>query len=346
MISKPTRFLLYAPNIHTGGGFVLLQALLDAWPQKQKLVAWLDERARERINLPVDNCVEWVCPTIRSRLMAEFLLAKTARQDDQILCFHGLPPLLPNNGALIVYQQNRIYFGQVSLKTFDWRTRIRLRLEQCISRLFRHRIKCYYVQTPSMARSLQSWYGVGPVDIRILSFALPGKPSDTIDSVRWDFVYLADGEAHKNHRCLVEAWKLLARDGIKPSLALTLSNRDAALITWIKDQVGMHDLRITNLGHLLHSNALALYYNSRALIFPSLSESFGLPLIEAREVGLPILAGELDFVRDVCVPIHSFDPGSPVSIARAVKRFLGQDVPPMRVASASEFLHDLMTKHQ
>ena len=62
---------------------------------------------------------------------------------------------------------------------------------------------------------------------------------------------------------------------------------------------------------------------SKALIFPSLAESFGLPLVEAQEFNKPILASELDFVRDVCSPVDTFDPKSSLSIARAVKRFLG-----------------------
>ena len=67
---------------------------------------------------------------------------------------------------------------------------------------------------------------------------------------------------------------------------------------------------------------LALYASAGALVFPSLGESFGLPLIEARQAGLSILAPELDYVRDVCEPAQTFDPQSATSIARAVKRFL------------------------
>ena len=63
------------------------------------------------------------------------------------------------------------------------------------------------------------------------------------------------------------------------------------------------------------------YKVSGALIFPSLRESFGLPLVEATKLKVPILASELDFVYDVCQPAETFDPKSPRSIARAVKRF-------------------------
>jgi glycosyltransferase involved in cell wall biosynthesis len=271
--------------------------------------------------------------------MAEFSLARTGQQQDSVLCFHGLPPLLSNKGTVIAYLQNRNYFGTVRLRLFNWKTRIRLVLERLIFSIFRRHVSIYHVQTPSMARALRVWRGLDLLDVRILPFVPPvmrGGP--TADSLIWDFVYLADGEAHKNHRRLIEAWRLLADKGFRPSLALTLSNRDAVLASWIEEQVNLHGLRIANLGQLPHSDAIALYGNSRALIFPSLSESFGLPLIEARELGLPILAGELDFVRDVCEPVQSFDPKSSTSIARAVRRFLGEKDPLIATINADEFI--------
>jgi glycosyltransferase involved in cell wall biosynthesis len=91
-----------------------------------------------------------------------------------------------------------------------------------------------------------------------------------------------------------------------------------------------------------HAEVVKLYVRSSALIFPSLSESFGLPLIEASSLGLPILAGEVDFVRDVCKPAHTFDPTSPVSIERAVLRFIGQEELPQQTASAADFLRHVI----
>ena len=321
---------------------MLLQALLNAWPSDFPLVAWLDSRIQARLSLPANAQIEWVRPTLSSRLMAELTLARRAGGRDRVLCFNGIPPLLPNKAELIVFQQNRNYLGLVHLNSFPWRTRQRLRFEQTVARLFRHRCLTYWVQTPSMARDLQRWFGDEPVRIRVLPFCSSRGLVLCDTAKQWDFIYVADGEAHKNHRRLVEAWVLLARQGLKPTLALTLSDRDAKLIAWINHQVREHELQISNLGHLPHDKALALYGQSLALMFPSVSESFGLPLIEARQVGLPILASELDFVRDVCEPVHSFDPYSSVSIARAVRRFLGKGESPVEPVSADIFLDNVI----
>ena len=84
-----------------------------------------------------------------------------------------------------------------------------------------------------------------------------------------------------------------------------------------------------------------LYGEVRALIYPSRLESLGLPLIEARAAGLPILAAELDYVRDAVDPEECFDPDSALSIARAVKRFLGYKEAPLPLIGAEAFLEQL-----
>ena len=87
-----------------------------------------------------------------------------------------------------------------------------------------------------------------------------------------------------------------------------------------------------------------LYGKASALIYPSTLESYGLPLLEARAAGLPILTGELDYVRDIVDPEQTFDPRSALSIARAVKRFMGapQKRPPGE--TAERFLERLMAE--
>jgi glycosyltransferase involved in cell wall biosynthesis len=315
--------ILSAPNIHTGGGFVLLQYLLQSWPANIPMVAYLDIRAKDYFQLPCNARIEWVRPTLFSRLKAEIKMAAIGLSGDCIICFNGLPPLFPNKARVHIYQQNRLYLGLISLNEFSWRTRLRLGFEKAAAYIFRTRCDVYWVQTPSMAHDLKKWYGDKPVCIRVLPFSKPPEKLVQHDEKIWDFCYVADGEAHKNHRRLVASWVILAAHGYRPSLALTLGKRDGSLLSWLQEQIALHDLRITNLGHLPHDELLCVYGQTKALIFPSLIESFGLPLIEAREAGLPILASELDYVRDVCEPVQTFDPNSPTSIARAVNRLIG-----------------------
>lgn len=338
------RFLLYAPNVHTGGGLVLLQALLDALPRDRALLTWLDARAQAKLRLPDGLVVRWVRPSFASRFGAEVSLARQSLPADRLLCFHGLPPTLPNPADIEVFQQNRVTLGQMSLSEYSLWSRLRIGLEQLITRHFAHRVRRYWVQTPSMRVALRACLANRDINVRVFPFndTAPASAMDEPRAPRWDFVYVADGEAHKNHRVLVHAWELLAEQGLRPTLALTLAERDAALAQWIQERAMESDLRIVNIGQMPHAEVQGLYRDARALVFPSYCESFGLPLVEAPALGLPVLAGELDFVRDVCDPQESFDPHSALSIARAVRRFLGQAESPATPADAGAFLRALL----
>lgn len=340
-------FVFYAPNVHTGGGFVLMQALTATCPRDLQLTAVLDARARDRVTLPAGAQVRWVEASVSSRLRAEAYLSSVAGANDIVLCFHGLPPLFTNRARVVLFLQNRLYLTQRLPLGYKFKTRLRLTVERFLSWVFRYRVAEYIVQTSSMQRAIVQWYGVralrqGPV-VKVMPFAnaFPCPVVRNGATSDWDFVYVADGEAHKNHRVLLAAWQLLAQDGFHPSLALTLSPRDAALKLEVQGLAREAKLRVKDLGQMPHENVLALYSTAKAMIFPSTSESFGLPLIEASQLGLPILAGELDYVRDVCKPVQTFDPTSAVSIARAVKRFLELPEPLLKLLTPQEFWQEL-----
>lgn len=326
------KLILHAPSVHTGGGLVLLRSLLQALPAQHPLCGFFDARARALLPLPRDTEVTWVPPTIAARLRAERRLRDAAQAGDTVVCFHGLPPLQRSAGRVLVFAQNRIHLGLIPLRRFAPRVAFRLWLERRLAYHFRLHVAEYLVQTPTMARELQRWHGGAPT-VRVLPFVDPvNAPQLAPDAVRWDFVYLADGGAHKNHRALLEAWALLAQQGFKPTLALTLGDRDPMLpeVEALRARTGAE---VHNLGQGSHAQALALLAASRALIYPSLGESFGLPLLEAAQLGRPIVAAECDYVRDVCEPAQTFDPESPTSIARAVRRFLGQPSAPLPVCT-------------
>lgn len=328
--------LLFAPNVHVGGGLVLLREVLACWPQGWRGEAWLDERARSLLSLPAGLAVHWVRPSLASRIAAQWALARSQRGQDELLpllCFHGLPPFWAPRAPVAVYLQNRNLIEPVDWSRYPARIALRMRVERTLARSLRRHASCYWVQTPSMAASLQRWWtslgepGSAPVAQLPFTAQPPAPAAGASD--HWDFVYVADGEGHKNHALLLQAWQLLAEQGLRPTLALTLTERDGPALALLEAARKAGLYHVQTLGALSHAEVLALYRRSRALVFPSRSESFGLPLLEARQAGLPIVAGELDFVRDVCEPVQTFDPQSPRSLARAVRRFLGQAEAPL-----------------
>ena len=337
--------VLYAPNVHTGGGFSLLSAVLTDWPAERPLCVFLDARTLGRLALPLTAKVTWVAPRALARLRAEFVLRRAAGDNVTIICFHGLPPLFPLRGHVVQFIQNRLLIEHGSLAEYPLGVRTRLWIERLWCRALKNRCSRYIVQTPSMAASLRRW-----VRREVLVSVVPFAPAvvattsgPNTSGRMFDFVYVASGEAHKNHRNLLEAWHLLAEAGFRPSLALTVNPMTyPSIFDELSKVTRDFSLNIVNLGHLSTEDIAGLYKSSSALIFPSRTESFGLPLIEAMHHGLPILAPELDYVRDVVTPIETFDPSSPISIARAVRRFLGNAEPTAQIHSAEDFLLEVL----
>ena len=346
---KNSQLIIYAPNIHTGGGLTLLRALLHEWEKSVSLTLFVDMRSANKLSLPNNLKIFWVKNTILSRLRNEFLLKKIASKNDVILCFHGLPPILRSEATIVAFMQNYNYFLPIDPKNYQIKVLFRILIERLILIFFWSRISVFIVQTPTMFRALRAWLdnrsGGAAKEVKISPFAddpiFTNTKNQRINSV--NFIYVADGASHKNHEVLLKAWSLLAQENIYPSLVLTLTSRDISLKNTIKIISERDGLQIHDLGEISRDEVISLYSRSDALIYPSISESFGLPLIEASRAGLPIVASELDFVRDVCRPHETFDPNSPWSIARAVKRFLKIDELGVNVRSPSEFCSEVQS---
>jgi glycosyltransferase involved in cell wall biosynthesis len=341
LIKKKIFSILYAPGVHTGGGWSLLQAVITISHPKNPLRLFLDSRVANIAVVPKHVEVYWIRPTIFARLAAEWRLFLTTNKVDTVICFSSLPPLFPSNGNIVVFQQNIILLKKSTLSLFSLRKEIKFMLMRFFSIIFKKNIKKFIVQTPSMFRAVRNWYG-HDIKVSIIPFSahiLLPLSSKKLLKKRQGFVYIADGSAHKNHHHLLEAWLLLAKCGYRPKLLLTISSQNKFLLDKIDYLRRKEGLRIyNNKKRLNQKDIMKIYSNAEALIFPSFLESLGLPLIEASQINLPIIASELDFVREVCKPAQTFDPHSSISIMQAVLRFMGKRDPLVKLQSPEKII--------
>jgi len=328
--------VIHAPNVHLGGGRTLLLALLSTL--SQPAVVQLDERLSPLPDLAPGVRVIRVTPTLIARFQAERRLKSLCKSGDVLLCFGNLPPLFRSSARAYIYLQNRYLTSSRPLSGLPWPARLRILIERLWLR-YRLQNATLLVQTETMLQEVRENFGC---EASALPF-LPHHVHPTAGQlpVLYDFVYVASGEPHKNHHRLLQAWILLANRGFRPSLRLTLdTKRDAKLCAWVQRLVRRHGLRVVN-KPVLPSQISRLYGQCGALIYPSLFESFGLPLLEARCAGISIVAAERDYVRDVVAPVVSFDPESALSIARAVMRSQGLEEDPAMPGDAESLLQRL-----
>lgn len=146
------------------------------------------------------------------------------------------------------------------------------------------------------------------------------------------FIYPATPFIYKNHIDIVKAIELLKDkekiDNVR--IHFTFDKKDAPNLF---DTIREMDVEENFLfeGYLPYEQLLSLYKSSTALLFPSYIETFGLPLIEAASAGLPVIAMDLPYARDVIgeyegakfIPLHDIEAfANAISeIVRSPKRF-------------------------
>jgi glycosyltransferase involved in cell wall biosynthesis len=340
-----SRLFIHATNVHLGGGRSLLLALLKSLDDRVTFVLSLDERMPIPEGMADNVQIKRVKPSVIERFKAEKWLSRHVASEDIVLCFGNLPPLFKLSGHTAVFVQNRYLIDDVKLNGFVVKERLRITIERLWLSSKMSNVSEFVVQTPTMKRLLEKIIRKN-IPIRVLPFVAEPKgyarqlaQVKVQDEIVYDFVYVASGLPHKNHRRLIEAWCLLAEEGLFPSLCMTLDEAHfVGLCSGIEEMRQQYGLKVNNAGELPHQDVLALYKRAGALIYPSTFESFGLPLIEARQASLSILAPELDYIRDILDPEEVFDPESSVSIARAVKRFIGVDEQVLPLLNAREFI--------
>ncbi|MEO6993807.1 MAG: glycosyltransferase [Lacunisphaera sp.] len=132
--------------------------------------------------------------------------------------------------------------------------------------------------------------------------------------------YPAQPWLHKNHRTLLEAIGRLDRSLPKDyKLVLTgqpfpADHPAAALM--LSPEIRN---RVIHLGYRSPAEVAALYRTAHAMIFPSLFEGFGLPLVEAMQQGCPIVCGQHTCLPEIVGNAALFtDVSSPEALARAI----------------------------
>jgi glycosyltransferase involved in cell wall biosynthesis len=132
---------------------------------------------------------------------------------------------------------------------------------------------------------------------------------------------------HKNHEAAFEALRVLREAyGLDPLLVCTGSPKEAhrELLAKIED-AGLGQ-RVRFLGYCALDDMPPLYEGAAGLVFPSLFEGFGLPLLEAMWCDCPIVCSNVTSLPEIAGDAALLaDPRSPEELAQALYRVLTDD---------------------
>jgi len=117
---------------------------------------------------------------------------------------------------------------------------------------------------------------------------------------------------HKNHRTAIDALRILREtSGLTPTLVCTGGAREAQPA--LEQQIAEHGLQkqVRFLGYCPHGDLPTLYRGAACLIFPSLFEGFGMPVLEAMACGCPVVCSNTsslpEIAGDAALQVDPFD---------------------------------------
>jgi len=318
-----SRIVLGAHALHSDGGGVLLRALLPALAPHLRH-AFIDTRFLDEARLLAPGIsLTAVTPGPFARIAALRALPDAGIAGDRLFCFNNVPPLRRSAARTIVYVHSPFLVPGAPRVAWGVRDRLRLAFERTMLRLGRAHVDEFWLQTERMADAFRPVARGRAVSVRPFLDLTRPPPAFLPSAPRTGtFFYPAAGYAYKNHSQLYRAWACLAQRGIGARLEVTLSP-DLHARRLAQAGLASEVEGIVNLGPIPRATALERLSAADALIFPSTAESFGIPMLEAAALGKPVTAAELGYVREVCVPVQTFDPHDARSIADAVARFLG-----------------------
>ena len=232
-----------------------------------------------------------------------------SRRADCILNLTNHGPLR-RSGPSIVYPRNPIYFDPVWVRTLPAKARAEAAARRLLA--FRQMQMAGAVVTPShaMAGYLRAWrlaprstdYVVIPHAVDAQRFAFRPRPLRTLDAIH--LAVISHAAPHKGIDTAIELTAALVREGSDAALTLTIPREGHTGI--FKEYVDRcielaRQLAIEDRVHFRGAtkDVEELYSSTDVIVVPSLTESFGFPLVEAMASGTPLLASDIPSSQEV-----------------------------------------------
>jgi glycosyltransferase involved in cell wall biosynthesis len=218
--------------------------------------------------------------------------------------FDGSTPLFVFGDLPLRTKSRQIVFMQTSHMippaAFEWGLiSIKFIIMRMVFRANLHYAQTYIVQTNHMREALINAYPTLFGRVHVVYMPVPSwlincqlkRTSRVTSGVGLSLIYPSMKYLHKNHNLLSYIDVLNDNDWQINKLLLTIESKanPAPCVSWIRC-----------VGRLSIEEMIDNYAFVDALVFLSTNESYGLPLVEAMFVGLPVICPDLPYAKDLC----------------------------------------------
>lgn len=309
--------LIDALYINDGGGKTLLDILIAKLQSRNiNTIYLLDDRIAEEYKKKGLKNVTYMKSSLVKR---HIFYQKNKSIISSVLAFGNIPPTVKLNCPTYTYFHNALY---IENKTYnDIKLNIIFIIKKTVIKLLKRNTLKWIVQSEFIRTNLSNKWNIMEDDILVMpifddskiKLPLNNKKRKPINSKLINFLYISDGHSYKNHYRLIRAFSKYNFSYPKSSLTLTISDKYLLLKEEIQ-KLKNTGINIIDRGIISRDQVCEEYLKADILFFPSLCESFGLPLIEAALYDLPIVTAKLPYVYEIINPNAVFDPLSVESI--------------------------------
>lgn len=231
-------------------------------------------------------------------------------KDRYVYCHNASPFLRPSS---TIWRTNKTLFFMSLLYKYVYRVNIR-------------KNSAVIVQQDWMRREFYRMFGVKRIIVARPTINTQFIPAlkKSVDNRRKIFFYPLYPRPFKNIELICEACKILESRRYEFEMWLTL---DGTENRYTKDVYGKY-ANITSLkwlGLISREGIMRLYGESDCLVFPSLLESWGLPITEYKAYGKPMLCSDLPYAHEAVDEYHAvsfFDPYNAEELAEKMAKLI------------------------
>lgn len=311
--------LIDALYINDGGGKILLEYLIDTVKRNNLNCFYLlDHRLETQEINNKDNFI-FVKASLYNRYV---FYKKNKHKFSKVFCFGNLGPPIKLSIPVFVYLHQRLYLEKRS-KSSSIKYRFKWFLKRFIFKLFLKNLDILIVQTNIMKNKFfeEITFTEYHIKVKVLPFYKPIVPNYSVERLNNFYFYPSSGFQYKNHILLLKGFKMFYDKHGIGELHLTVSKEFEEIIKAISDLV-QKGYPIINHGFINRDKLQILYQKAKYVVYPSITESLGLPLVEAIDNNCYIIASDLDYVYEVCDPSLVFDPTNEYSIFNSFEHSL------------------------
>jgi len=217
----------------------------------------------------------------------------------------------------LIYLHQSIPFAEdINWDFFNKNERILWFYKNIYKRIIKYSIKDNYyilVQTEWMRNAVINQFGWKPSKVMVIKPNLVKISIEEISNLefkdrKFHIFYPAHKVIFKNHELIIRALRHIKdqKNKIYDNLMIHFTiddnlgkDRNDTIINLIRNLKVNDHIKLE--GKLSYKTVLSFYKSCNLMLFPSYIESFPLPLIEAASFGIPILAADMDYAREVMV---------------------------------------------